>query len=170
VTPESPVDVTPDSPGDPYLNDDELKAIGRIVLGDARLGEVLEGLLWALIDEDDNVGATLTKGWNFGRVLEALRALVRTRVKDDLQDDMFDWIRRADSAHKARNSVVRSALVRLSPDDEQLLRLRIIPSEDEAQVEITRFEPAALGPRGKALDEVGREGLGFLEEFRPEEP
>jgi hypothetical protein len=36
--PESPPGLTSDSPIG--LNDDELKAIGRIVLGDARLGEV----------------------------------------------------------------------------------------------------------------------------------
>jgi hypothetical protein len=59
MRPESSQDVTPGSPTD--LKDDELKAVGRIVLRDARLGEVLEALLWALIDADDNVGATLTK-------------------------------------------------------------------------------------------------------------
>jgi hypothetical protein len=91
-------------------------------------------------------------------------------VKDDLQGEMLDWIRKAESAHKVRNDVVHSALVRLSPDEEQLLRLRIIPGEDEAQLEIVQFQPAAFDSLGNALDEIGREGLGFLEDFRPDEP
>ena len=168
MTPESPQSLTPDSRIE--LNDDELKAIGRIVLGDARLGEVLEALLWGVIDEDDNVGATLTKGWNFARILEALRALVRTRIQDDLQDEMFDWIRKAESAHRQRNSIVHSALVRLNPDQEQLIHLRIIPGEDETQLEIVSIKPAALDSLANALDEIGLEGLGFLENFRPEDP
>lgn len=167
MTPESPDGLTPDSRVE--LNDDELKAIGRVVLGDARLGELLELLLWALIDADDNVGATLTKGWNFARILEALRALVRTRTQDDLQDEMLGWIRKAEAAHKERNSIVHSALVRLNPNEEQLLHLRIMPGEDETQLEIVSIKPAALDSLGNALDEIGREGLRFVDEFRPED-
>jgi hypothetical protein len=167
MTPESPQGLTPDSRTE--LHDDELKAIGRIVLSDTRMGEVLEGLLWALIDLDDNVGATLTKGWNFARIVEALRALVRTQIQDELQDEILDWIRRAESAHKQRNSIVHSALVRLNPDEEHLTRLRIIPGEDETQVEIVSIKPAALDSLANALDEIGREGLSFIAEFRPEE-
>jgi hypothetical protein len=167
MTPESPQAPTPDSRID--LNDDELKAIGRIVLSDARLGEVLEGLLWALIDADDNVGATLTKGWNFARILEALRALVRTRIEDDLQFEMLDWIRKAESAHKQRNSIVHSALVRLNPEEEQLMHFRIIPGEDETELKIVSIKPATLDSLANALDEIGREGLEFVAEFRPPE-
>src|SRR5262245_29227890 len=125
MKPFSPLGQPPDPPVG--LNDDELKAIGRIVLADARLGELLEGLLWALIDPDDNVGATLTKGWNFARVVEALRALVRTRTQDELQSEVLDWLRAAETLHKSRNTIVHSALVRLTPDDEQLVTLRILP-------------------------------------------
>jgi hypothetical protein len=75
MTLESPQGLTPDSRIE--LHDDELKENGRIVLSDTRDAEVLDGPGWALMDEDDNVGATLTRRWNFARIVEALLRLPR---------------------------------------------------------------------------------------------
>ena len=71
--------------------------------------EVLEGLLWALIDEDDNVGATVTKGWNFARIVEALLRLPRPfatmhwdRVRGELGDVRRARGRRGERPGEAR--------------------------------------------------------------------
>jgi hypothetical protein len=96
----------------PDLRAEELAAIGRIAIRDAALNQLVEYILWTLIDPaDDNIGATITKNMNYARLIRLLRDLVLIRVGDaDRREQLLTWIKKAEWAHKERNSILHSAL------------------------------------------------------------
>jgi hypothetical protein len=148
------------------LRPEELAAIGRIAIRDAGLNQLVEYIVWDLIDpEDDNIGATITKNMNYGRLIGLLRDLVSIRVRDlDRRQRLLDWTKKAQWAHKERNSIVHSALVRLNPDEERLTRFRFIPGEEETMLEVESFNAASLDYLANAMDPIVEEGLELFPE------
>jgi hypothetical protein len=148
-------------------HDADLKEIGRIAIADTIIAQILEGMLWDLMDSDDNVGATITKGWNFARVLDQTRSLIRIRVKnEDVRKRALEWLRKAKWAHTQRNDIIHSALMRQHPDDERLSRVKMVPGEDEAMV-IESFKPAALTYLADAYGPIQEEGMEVWDALGP---
>jgi hypothetical protein len=153
------------------LTDAELKEIGRIAIADVIVEEILEGMLWELLDSDDNVGATITKGWNFARVLDQTRNLIRIRVKnEDVRTNALEWLKKAKWAHTQRNDILYSALIRQHPDDERLSRVKMVPGEEEAMVIIESFKPAALTYLADAYGPIQEESMEVWDALGPWAP
>jgi hypothetical protein len=147
------------------LRAEELAAIGRIAIRDAGLNQLVEYMCWDLIDaDDDNVGATVTKNLSYARVIGLLQSLVSIRLPEShRRTRLLEWIRKAQWAHKERNSIVHSALVRLNPE-ERLTRFRIVPGEDEAMLVIESFNTRSLDYLADAMGQIAEEGLELFPE------
>ncbi len=145
------------------LTDDELKAIGRIAIRHALIGQVVEWSLWRLIDrDDDNIGVNLTKGWRLAVLADKLQALVPLRIEPgDFRNTMMEWIQKAKWANTQRNSIVHAALTRF-PNDERLTHIRIVPGEEEAMLQFQSFNAEALHYLADALDKIAEEGAGII--------
>jgi hypothetical protein len=148
------------------LRAEELAAIGRIAIRDAGLNQLVEYMCWDLIDaDDDNVGATVTKNLSYARVIGLLQGLVSIRLPEsDRRTRLLEWIKKAQWAHKERNSIVHSALVRLNPEEGRLTRFRIVPGEDEAMLVIESFNTRSLDYLADAMGQIVEEGLELFPE------
>ena len=102
---------------------------------------------------------------NYARLLGLLRDLIPLRVDEtDRRQPLLDWTRKAHWAHKQRNSILHSALVRLNPEEERLIHFRFIPGEEEAMLEVVSFKAESLDYLADRMDEIAQEGLEFLPE------
>ena len=157
------------------LTDDELREVGRIAIRHALVNQLVQLTLWKLIDQnDDNIGANLTKRWSFSVLSEKLESLVPLRIQEgDFRDALSQWIVKAKWANRERNSIVHAALTRLHPDDERLTHFLFLPGEEETEVVVESFKSGALNYLADAFDQIAEEGIelfGRLEEggeFKP---
>lgn len=149
------------------LTDDELKAVGRIAIRHALVGQLVELTLWRLIDStDENIGANLTKRWPFSRFVEKLESLVPLRIQEgDFRDMLVAWVAKAKWANRERNSIVHSALTRLRPDDDRLTHFRFVPGEEEAVVVMESFNAASLNYLADSFDKIAEEGIELFGEL-----
>ena len=114
------------------MNDDHLKALGRVVVNFNSLEVFLNFLIWILIGPDLKTGKIITSEVSFKGKITLLASLYRIKIKDIKKDsDVNGLIKRLIKAEDERNKVIHSSWV-----------------IDEKNTRITRYKITAKLKRG----------------------
>jgi hypothetical protein len=92
------------------LNDDQLRAIGRISAAINELELLMNVFAWALINPDLEIGRRALQGEQFNRVLDKLRRLAEHVLSDDpgLLTQLQEWANHAHDVQRRRSDVLHA--------------------------------------------------------------
>lgn len=147
------------------LSQDFLVGLGRLTLGATYLQDVLETMLWRLIDNGDlAVGQRLSAGANFRWLCDHTRAVSEYRLPAHLHADMTTWIAASESAYRRRSRIVHSGhAISLSADGNiEHLWIRVSAHGDTFARNVTPARAKEVHDIAVELEHVGLNGVDLM--------
>jgi hypothetical protein len=126
------------------LDDNQLRAIGRISIRFNELEFLVNLFVWALVNSDLDIGRLAFADEPFTRMLNRVKILSEQAFRDnrELRNRIQQWTRQASDVQWRRNEVLHALWLKDEPTD-KMVALRL-----------TGKEPREAGTRANQLDQL----------------